>query len=97
MSGYGGIYEGPGGELFYGNGKPVFHANVKAEPEGERLRTELIEWLTRNKIVGIELDTEKHEVHIRHRHNLPPHIEPVLTQWGSIYVEVDDSKSEELK
>lgn len=61
-------------------------ANAKEEPEGERIRAELIDWLTRNKISSVYLDTERHIVEINIA-KLPPRIKPVLTKWGSIFVE----------
>lgn len=60
--------------------------NESQEPEGERLRGELIEWLKRNRIVAISLDTPEHIVDIQSAPRLPPCIKPVLTKWGSIYV-----------
>jgi len=59
--------------------------NLPLEPEGEHIRAELVDFLTRNKIVNIVLDTEKHCVNIDII-RLPPEIKPVLTSWGSIYV-----------
>jgi hypothetical protein len=59
--------------------------NVSVEPEGERIRAELIDFLTRNKIVFILLPTEHHMVQIDIA-KLPPEIKPVLTRWGSIFV-----------
>jgi hypothetical protein len=61
-------------------------ANVSKEPEGERIRAELEDFLTRNKIVSISLDTERHSVSVDIV-RLPSEIEPVLNVWGSIYVE----------
>lgn len=66
-----------------------YEVNAKREPEGERIRKELIEFLERNKIVGILLDTEKHCVQIDIA-KLPPKLKSVLTKWGAITV-VDDS------
>lgn len=63
--------------------------NRLAEPEGERIRAELIEWLTRNKIVSVMLDTPEHVVRVDIAPKLPPRIKPVLTLWGSIYVRDD--------
>jgi hypothetical protein len=60
--------------------------NRLVEPEGERIRAELIEWLTRNKIVGVMLDTPEHVVRIEIAPKLPPRIKSVLTVWGSIFV-----------
>lgn len=62
-------------------------ANRAVEPEGERLRQELTEWLVKNRIVGIMLDTPSHSVEVRCEPDLPPRIKSVLTLWGSIYVE----------
>jgi len=59
--------------------------NVVKEPEGERIRAELVDFLVRNKIVSIMLDTEEHCVSVDIV-RLPPEIKPVLTLWGSIYV-----------
>lgn len=61
--------------------------NKVCEPEGERLRRELTLWLEANDVVGIRLDTPKHSVRIDSA-SLPPNMKPVLTVWGSIYVEV---------
>lgn len=63
--------------------------NKTIEPEGERLRAELIDWLKKNKIVGILLDTPEHVVDIQIAPRLPPRIKSVLTVWGSIYVRDD--------
>jgi hypothetical protein len=60
--------------------------NKSAEPEGERLRAELTEWLRKNGIVSMMLDTPEHCVEVRIAPRLPPRIKPVLTLWGSIYV-----------
>lgn len=65
-------------------------ANQAVEPEGERLRQELTDWLTRNSIVGIMLDTPHHYVDIGSA-KLPPLIKPILRLWGSIYIEDSDS------
>ena len=62
--------------------------NEIVEPEGERLRKELTEWLNKNGIVSILLDTPEHVVDIQIV-KLPPHIKNVLTLWGSIYVRND--------
>jgi hypothetical protein len=59
--------------------------NQALEPEGERLRRELTEWLRINKISGILLDTPEHCVDIQIA-KLPPNIKNVLSSWGSIYV-----------
>ena len=69
-------------------------ANERKEPEGERIRAELEDFLTRNKIVSINLDTEKHCVQIDSV-KLPPSIRPVLTCWGSIYVHCDSENYDE--
>lgn len=63
--------------------------NQTREPEGERIRKELIEFLTRNKIVGILLDTAHHTIEVN-IDKLPPKLKTVLTQWGAISV-VDDT------
>lgn len=60
--------------------------NKLKEPEGERLRAELTEWLQKNDIVSIRLDTPEHMVSIDIAPRLPPAIKPVLRIWGSIYV-----------
>ena len=60
--------------------------NINVEPEGERLRQELTDWLNKNGIVSILLDTEKHCVEVESA-TLPPKIKPVLSKWGCIYVE----------
>jgi hypothetical protein len=62
--------------------------NKSVEPEGERIRLELIEFLERNRIVSIRLDTDKHCIDIQSA-RLPPETRPALTLWGSIYVRVD--------
>jgi hypothetical protein len=62
--------------------------NEIVEPEGERLRKELTEWLNKNGIVSILLDTPEHLVDIQIV-KLPPRIKNVLTLWGSIYVRND--------
>lgn len=66
--------------------------NKKREPEGERIRAELIEFLERNKIGSIYLDTDKLTVDVQSA-KLPPKIKEVLSKCGSIYV-VDDSPDE---
>ena len=66
--------------------------NAKMEPEGERIRGELIDFLARNKIVSILLDTDEHIVSIDiawPKVKLPLEIKPVLTLWGSIFVRND--------
>lgn len=63
--------------------------NAAREPEGERIRKELIEFLERNKISSICLDTPLHYVDIQSA-KLPPRIKNVLSKWGSVYV-VDGS------
>ncbi len=60
--------------------------NKAIEPEGERLRQELTDWLEKNGIVSICLDTPQHVVRVDIAHKLPSRIKPVLTLWGSIYV-----------
>lgn len=64
----------------------AIEANKAREPDGERLRAELTEWLDKNSIVGIMMATPNHSIEIRCEPRLPPHIKPVLTVWGSIYV-----------
>lgn len=64
-------------------------ANKSKEPEGERIRAELEDFITRNKIVSILLDTEKNLVEINIA-KLPPRIKHVLTKWGSIFVVDED-------
>ena len=59
--------------------------NVSKEPEGEHIRAELVDFLRRNKIVSVLLDTEEHNVQIDIV-KLPPEIKPVLTCWGSVFV-----------
>lgn len=59
--------------------------NAAKEPEGERIRAELEDFLTRNKIVSMFLDTDEHVVEVNIA-RLPPRIKDVLTKWGSIYV-----------
>lgn len=59
--------------------------NKAAEPEGERLRAELVEWLKKNKIATLMLDTPEHVVEIDIV-RLPPRIKCVLSKWSSIYV-----------
>lgn len=61
-------------------------SNAMLEPEGERLRSELADWLKRNKIVSVLLSTENHEVEIHVGGTLPPRMKTVLTRYGSIYV-----------
>jgi len=60
------------------------------EHEGERLRAELTEWLRKNKIVSIMLDTDEHSVRIDIA-KLPPRTKSVLSMWGSIRV-IDDQE-----
>jgi hypothetical protein len=60
--------------------------NIIVEPLGERLRAELTEWLDKNKIVSIFLDTPNHRVMVDIV-KLPPRIKSVLKIWGSIFVE----------
>lgn len=66
--------------------KARIEGNKPSEPEGERLRAELTEWLTKNKIVGILMDTPEHHVDINYGPNLPPNIKLVLHVYGGIYV-----------
>ena len=60
--------------------------NKAVEPEGERIRAELIDWLSRNKIVSVMLDTPEHVVRVDIAPKLPPRIKSVLSLWGSIFV-----------
>lgn len=59
--------------------------NKLEEPEGERIRAELEDFIKRNHIVGIFLDTDHHRVHID-IDRLPPRIKSVLTKWGAISI-----------
>jgi hypothetical protein len=59
--------------------------NQEFEPEGERLRRELTDWLRINKISSILLDTDEHCVDIKIA-KLPPRIKNALSLWGAIYV-----------
>jgi hypothetical protein len=72
--------------------KDAIANNVAKEPQGERIRAELIDFLVRNKIVSMMLDTDHHVIGIDIV-KLPPNIKPVLTHWGSIFV-CDDGESE---
>jgi hypothetical protein len=65
--------------------KEAIAKNAAKEPEGERIRAELIDFINRNKIVNLFLDTDEHVVTIDIV-RLPPRIKPVLTIWGAIYV-----------
>jgi len=65
-------------------------ANKLKEPEGERIRAELIDFLERNKICGILMDTPHHHVSIDYGPNLPSEIKNVLGCWGSIYIVVKE-------
>lgn len=56
--------------------------NKLKEPEGERIRAELIDFLERNKICGILMDTP-HHVQIDYGPNLPSEIKNTLSVWGS--------------
>jgi hypothetical protein len=69
--------------------------NRDIEPEGERLRKELVDWLQKNRIVSIMLDTPAHLVSIDIA-KLPPRIKSALTVWGSIYVEDSDDGSKPI-
>lgn len=73
--------------------KQALERNRTVEAEGERIRRELVDFLERNQIVGISLDTDHHVVRVD-IDRLPPNIKPVLTLWGSIYVR--DKASEAL-
>lgn len=64
-----------------------------AEPEGERIRAELEDFLTRNKIVGMMLDTQEHCITIDIV-KLPPRTKSVLTKWGSIRVRDEETADE---
>jgi len=66
--------------------KEDIEANRLKEPEGERLRAELTDWLDKNGIVSILMDTEEHQVQIDIAPRLPPRIKNILSRWGSIYV-----------
>lgn len=63
--------------------------NATREPEGERIRKELIDFLERNKIVGIMLDTATHTVEVNIG-KLPPKLKTVLSKYGAISV-VDET------
>lgn len=65
-------------------------ANIAKEPEGERLRRELTEWLERNHVCSGILDTTHHHVSIHFGPNLPNEIMSVLSIWGAIDVVVSD-------
>jgi hypothetical protein len=65
--------------------KEAIERNKTAEPLGEKIRAELIDWLQRNKIVTAMLDTDEHCISVDII-KLPPEIKPALTLWGSIYV-----------
>jgi hypothetical protein len=71
--------------------------NKKAEPHGERLRAELQDWLERNGIVSIMLDTNHHVVRVDIAPKLPPEIRPVLGLWGSIFVTKEAVDAERIK
>jgi hypothetical protein len=60
-------------------------ANIEKEPEGERIRMELEDFLRRNKIVSIMMDTPEHMVSIDIV-KLPPRIKPILRLWGSVFI-----------
>lgn len=65
--------------------KDAVAQNAVKEPDGERIRAELSDFIKRNKIVSVMLDTDEHVVSIDIV-KLPPRIKPVLRLWGSIYV-----------
>lgn len=65
--------------------RAAIEQNKIKEPEGERIRAELEDFIRRNHIVGIMLDTDQHTVEIQ-INRLPPACKSVLTIWGSIYV-----------
>lgn len=80
------------GASFYGHVAPNaadVEKNKRFEPDGERLRAELNDWLAKNEIVSMMLDTDKHYVRID-INKLPDNIKPVLSIWGSIYVDNGD-------
>lgn len=60
--------------------------NADFEPEGERIRAELHDFLERNKICGMLLDTPHHHVNIQFGPNLPNKVKSVLSKYGGIYV-----------
>jgi hypothetical protein len=73
-------------------------ANKLKEQEGERIRAELIDFLERNKVCGILMDTPHHHVDIQWGPRLPSEIKPVLTMWGSIFIVVkQEQPTEETK
>lgn len=74
--------------------KDALERNKSVEAEGERIRGELVDFLNRNRIVGMMLDTEEHVVRVDIA-KLPPNIKPVLTLWGSIYVKDELGASHE--
>ncbi len=77
--------------------REAVEANGYFEPEGERIRKELEDFLIRNKIVGIMMDTEEHCIDIQIA-KLPPRIKPVLTLWGSVYVrDCEETKEQEVQ
>ena len=65
-------------------------ANKEKEPEGERIRAELVDFLERNKICGILMDTPHHHVSIDYGPNLPAERKNVLSLWGSVYIVVKE-------
>lgn len=65
-------------------------ANRSKEPERERIRQELIDFLERNKICGILLYTPHHHVDIQYCPLLPDEIHNVLSLRGSIYIVVKE-------
>lgn len=73
--------------------KADIDSNREKEPEGEKIRRELIDFIERNKIVSMMLDTDEHCISFDIV-KLPPNIKPVLTRWGSIYVRDDDPPTE---
>ncbi len=60
--------------------------NKVVEPEGERLRAELTEWLKKNKIVSAIIETKEHFITIDIGSCLPDQMKSVLTVHGSIYI-----------
>jgi hypothetical protein len=60
--------------------------NKAKEPEGERIRAALEDFIKRNRIASVYLDTEKHTVSIQPARH-PGLIKNVLTFYGSIYLD----------
>lgn len=72
--------------------KDDIERNKSVEPLGEKIRSELIDWINRHGIVTMMLDTDEHCVSLDIV-SLPPNIKPVLTHWGSIYVRDEPESS----